>query len=103
MKRHGRAGRPCRPGRLHCGLSPVSSRAADRTAVGVAVDASPCLNSLNLIIEPPERGFVPDVQLCCVLLGMDLVVIARISGVIIVDEIIIHNWTFLLTFVKPAC
>ena len=74
MKRHGRAERPCRPGRLQCLLSPVRSRTADRTAVGVAVDASACLDSLNLIIEPPERGFVPDVQLCCVLLGMDLVI-----------------------------
>lgn len=95
--------RPCRPVVEPCDLSPVGSRTADRAAVGVAVVTLSGLDRLNLVVEPAERSLVPDVQLRRMRLGMDLMVIPGVLGLIVINVVIIHFCTFLLTFVKPAC
>ena len=82
--------RPCRPVVEPCDLSPVGSRTADRAAVSVTVIATSGLDCLNLSVEPSLRGFVPDVQLCRMLLGMDLMVIPGVLGLIVIDIVIIH-------------
>lgn len=63
---------------------------AGLAAIRIGIDALARLDRLNFIGEVAEIGFVTDPELLGVLLSVNLVVPARIPGLVVVNVIILH-------------